>query len=56
MHLKGPGEGDLDHHPIAAELRAANYQGWISVEVFDFQPDPETIARKAIRYLREVYR
>ena len=55
-NLKGPGEGDLDHHPIAAELRAADYQGWVSVEVFDFQPDPETIARKAIRYLREVYR
>jgi sugar phosphate isomerase/epimerase len=53
-NLKGPGAGDLDHRPIAAELRGA-YNGWVSVEVFDFAPDPVTIAGDAIRYLREVY-
>ena len=41
------------------ELRAGhdlNYQGWLSVEVFDFQPDGETVARSASSYLQRLER
>ncbi|MFC1782436.1 sugar phosphate isomerase/epimerase family protein, partial [Planctomycetota bacterium] len=51
-NLYGPGMGDVDYGPIAEALKDIGYNQWLSVEVFKYDPDPETIARRSINYLR----
>lgn len=53
---RGPGFGDTDFVPIATSLSDIGYKGWVSVEVFDFSPDPVTIARDSLAYLKKVFR
>jgi sugar phosphate isomerase/epimerase len=54
-NLKGPGFGRLDFKPIAAALKEVGYQGYVSVEVFNFDEGPEVIATRSIEYLRECF-
>jgi sugar phosphate isomerase/epimerase len=49
---RGPGFGDIDFVPIFKALRESGYDRWVSVEVFDYTPDPETIASKSIEYMQ----
>ncbi|MDD3725608.1 MAG: sugar phosphate isomerase/epimerase [Candidatus Ratteibacteria bacterium] len=52
-NLGGPGSGDIDYKPIIDTLKEIGYDGWLSVEVFDFSPGPEVIAKNSINYIKK---
>jgi sugar phosphate isomerase/epimerase len=54
-NLKGPGFGDVDFKPIAAALKQVGYDGYVSVEVFNFDEGPEVIASKSLEYLEATF-
>lgn len=51
-NLNGPGWGKVDFAPIFDALRSIDYQGYVSVEVFNFEPGPEAIATKSLEYMQ----
>jgi sugar phosphate isomerase/epimerase len=53
-NLLGPGMGDTDYHPIMKALLDVGYEGWISVEVFDYSPGAEKISKKSLDYMRQI--
>jgi len=54
-NLLGPGMGEVDFPPIAAELIRGAYSGWVSVEVFDLTMGADTIAEVSMHNLRAAF-
>ncbi|MEM9828360.1 MAG: sugar phosphate isomerase/epimerase family protein [Planctomycetota bacterium] len=52
-NLLGPGMGEVEFPPIISALKEINYQGWVSVEVFRYDPGVETILAESARCLQE---
>lgn len=50
---RGPGMGEIDFKPILQTLKDVDYQGWVSVEVFDYDPGVEALASESIANLRD---
>ncbi len=53
-NLLGPGMGEVAFEPIFGALKEIGYDGWVSVEVFDYSPGAETICEKSLAYMREI--
>jgi D-psicose/D-tagatose/L-ribulose 3-epimerase len=51
MDGRHPGTGNYDFKPLFETLRLRGYQGWISLEAFDFSFGAEKIAADSLRYI-----
>jgi sugar phosphate isomerase/epimerase len=49
---QGPGFGAVDFVPIFRTLDEVGYDGWVSVEVFDYTPGIERLVRESIEYMQ----
>ncbi|MGC8795117.1 MAG: hypothetical protein ACP5U2_17175 [Bryobacteraceae bacterium] len=53
---RAPGLGNYPFCEFLLALRRIDYRGWLSVDLFDFAPGGETLARQAFRYLASLLR
>ena len=53
-NLRGPGMGDIAFEPIFEALKQSHYKGYVSVEVFKYDPDAPTIARESLAYMKKI--
>ena len=54
VNKRGPGFGQSDFVGVLRTLQELRYERYVSVEVFDFKPDPRTIAAASLAYMRGI--
>lgn len=54
MDGRHPGTGSYDFAPVLQALRDVSYEGWVSLEVFDFTAGGEKIAADSARWIRRI--
>jgi sugar phosphate isomerase/epimerase len=50
-----PGSGSTDFVPICQAIRDVSYDGWISMEPFEFGPGADTVAREGLACLERAW-
>lgn len=50
----GPGMGDLDFDPILKTLIDLQFDGWVSVEAFEFEMGREVVAKTSLKNLERI--
>ena len=53
---KGPGQGDTDLLPLFQKMKALNYQGWVAVEPFIYEPNGPSCAAYSAGYVKGLMR
>ena len=53
---KGPGQGDTDLLPLFQKMKALNYQGWVAVEPFIYEPDGPSCTAYSAGYVKGLMR
>ncbi len=53
LNKRAPGFGDVDFRPFMKALLDIGYEGYASIEVFDFEPEPYEHASKGLETLKE---
>ncbi|WP_165223678.1 sugar phosphate isomerase/epimerase family protein [Aquisphaera insulae] len=51
-HHLVPGTGAIDFAEVVSAIKKTGYDGWLTVELYPFQDDPDAAARRALEVLR----
>mgnify|MGYP006434951253 FL=1 len=55
VNHRGPGQGPTNLDVVADTLKEIKYNGWVSVEPFDYHPTPEECARISLKNLQKSF-
>ena len=55
VNHRGPGQGPTDFPSVADALIQIGYQGWVSVEPFDYHPTPEECAGISLENMKAAF-
>ncbi len=50
-----PGEGSIDFHPIFEALDEIDYDGYVTIELYPYQNDPQSAAKTTLEFLKSNY-
>ncbi len=56
VNHRGPGQGPTNLNSVAQALQEIKYQGWVSVEPFDYHPTPEECAQISLNNLQAAFK
>jgi sugar phosphate isomerase/epimerase len=53
-HHLVPGEGAIDFAATLRAIKALNYAGWVTIELYPYVDDPDSAARTALQRVKEI--